>query len=58
MYLLREARLEDIDQLLELSKVGMTSLPTRKEEMQKKSNTRLPLLHLKLADRPDVICLV
>ncbi len=36
MYLLREAKLEDIDQLLELSKVGMTSLPTRKEEMLKK----------------------
>ena len=36
MYLLREAKLEDIDQLLELSKVGMTSMPNRKEEMLKK----------------------
>jgi len=36
MYVLRESKLEDIDQLLELAKVGITSLPVNKEAMTHK----------------------
>ncbi len=36
MYVLRESKQEDINQLLELSKVGMTSLPIKKEAMMRR----------------------
>lgn len=36
MYVLRESKIEDLDQLLELAKVGITSLPVKREEVAKK----------------------